>query len=102
MVAPEQLTAARALKPMQTRHVFGREILLFDLSADLPGSLAERNKLASLGELRTPSIGDLFVAVMGKTQGMRTQNLDTQNLDTQNLGTQNFGTQNFERTGAAR
>jgi ABC-2 type transport system ATP-binding protein len=72
MVAPEQVQAARALKPIQTRHVFGREILLFDL----PGGQAERQKLAGLGEVRTPSIGDLFVAVMGKTQGMGTSDFD--------------------------
>ncbi|HEX2060115.1 MAG TPA: ABC transporter ATP-binding protein [Thermoanaerobaculia bacterium] len=56
MVAPEQLEAARALKPIQERRVFGRSILLFDR--------ADRRQLASLGEVRTPRIGDVFVAVM--------------------------------------
>ncbi len=57
MVLPEQLAAARALKPIHERQVFGRSILLFDH--------ADRQQLAALGEVRTPSIADLFVAVMG-------------------------------------
>jgi len=58
MVRPENLTAARAFKPMRERQVFGRSILLFDQ--------ANRDELAALGDLRTPGIADLFVAVMGK------------------------------------
>jgi len=61
MVNPEQVRAARALKPIHERQVFGRSILLFDH--------ADRNQLADLGEVRTPSIADLFVAVMGATAG---------------------------------
>jgi ABC-2 type transport system ATP-binding protein len=57
MVLPEHLAAARALGPIQERQVFGRSILLFDH--------ADRSQLATLGEVRTPSIADLFVAVMG-------------------------------------
>jgi ABC-2 type transport system ATP-binding protein len=57
LVHPEQLAAARALKPMYERQVFGRGILLFDA--------VDRQQLAALGEVRTPSIADLFVAVMG-------------------------------------
>ena len=57
MVHPEQLAAARALKPMHERQVFGRSILLFDG--------VDRQQLAALGEVRTPSIADLFVAVIG-------------------------------------
>ena len=60
MVLPEQVDAARALKPMHERQVFGRSILLFD-HADR----AHRDQLAALGEVRTPGIADLFVAVMG-------------------------------------
>ncbi len=55
-VNPEQLAAARALKPIQERLVFGRSILLFDG--------VQRGQLSALGEVRTPSIADLFVAVM--------------------------------------
>jgi ABC-2 type transport system ATP-binding protein len=61
MVHPEQLAAARALKPMYERQVFGRSILLFD-AVDRQ-QLAEH--LSNLGDVRTPSIADLFVAVMG-------------------------------------
>jgi len=61
MVKPEQLVAARALKPIYERQVFGRSILLFDQ--------ADRQKLGALGEVRTPSIADLFVAVMGNHAG---------------------------------
>jgi ABC-2 type transport system ATP-binding protein len=57
MVNPENLAAARALKPINERQVFGRSILLFDG--------VDRQKLAPLGETRTPGIADLFVAVMG-------------------------------------
>ena len=57
MVLPEHAAAARALKPIHERQVFGRSILLFDH--------ADRTQLAALGELRTPGIADLFVAVMG-------------------------------------
>src|SRR6201998_2110866 len=61
MVNPEQVGAARALKPLHERQVFGRSILLFDG--------ADRRQLAELGEVRTPSIADLFVAVMGNQNG---------------------------------
>jgi ABC-2 type transport system ATP-binding protein len=54
---PEQVTAARALKPIRERQVLGRSILLFDH--------VERQQLAALGDVRTPSIADLFIAVMG-------------------------------------
>ena len=61
MVNPEKITAARALKPLHERQSLGRSILLFDR--------VERGQLAGLGEIRTPSIADLFVAVMGKQNG---------------------------------
>jgi ABC-2 type transport system ATP-binding protein len=56
MVNPEHLAAARLLKPMHERPVFGRSVLLFDH--------VDRDQLAALGEVRRPSIADLFVAVM--------------------------------------
>jgi ABC-2 type transport system ATP-binding protein len=61
MVNAEQGAAARALKPMHERQVLGRSILLFDG--------VDRQRLAALGEVRKPSIADLFVAVMGNTDG---------------------------------
>ena len=57
MVRPEQVAAARALKPMQERQVLGGSVLLFDG--------ADRRRLAALGEVRNPSIADLFVAIVG-------------------------------------
>jgi ABC-2 type transport system ATP-binding protein len=62
MVNPEQVAAARALGPMHERQVFGRSIFLFDHG--------DRQQLATLGEMRTPSIADLFVAVLGDQGGM--------------------------------
>ncbi len=59
MVHPEQSDRARALKPMHERQVFGRSVMLFDQ--------ADRGQLAALGDVRTPSIADLFVAVMGNS-----------------------------------
>jgi ABC-2 type transport system ATP-binding protein len=56
MVNPEHVGAARALKPIHERPVFGRSVLLFDH--------VDRDRLAALGEVRRPSIADLFVAVM--------------------------------------
>ena len=61
MVHPEQLAAARALRPIHERQVFGRSILLFER--------VDRQQLAGLGEIRTPSIADVFVAVMGNMTG---------------------------------
>jgi len=61
MVRPEQLAAARALKPIRERQALGRSILLFDS--------IDRQQLAALGEVRTPSIADLFVALMGDKPG---------------------------------
>jgi len=57
MVNPEQVAAARALRPIHERSVFGRSVMLFDG--------ANREQIAALGEARRPSIADLFVAVMG-------------------------------------
>ncbi len=61
MVNPEQVATARALKPIHERQVFGRSILLFER--------VDRQQLAGLGEVRTPSIADVFVAMMGNTIG---------------------------------
>jgi ABC-2 type transport system ATP-binding protein len=56
MVNPENVAAARALKPIHERPVFGRSVMLFDG--------ADREQVAALGEVRRPSIADVFVAVM--------------------------------------
>ena len=57
MVSPDRIDEAYALKPIHERQVFGRSILLFDRG--------DRQQLAALGEVRTPSIADVFLAVMG-------------------------------------
>ncbi len=56
-VNPGQAAAARALKPIYEREALGRSIMLFDR--------VDRQQLAALGEAHTPSIADLFVAVVG-------------------------------------
>jgi ABC-2 type transport system ATP-binding protein len=60
-VRPEQVAAARALKPINERQVMGGSVLLFDR--------VERQQLTMFGEVRTPSIADLFVAVVGNHAG---------------------------------
>ena len=55
-VRPDDIAAARELKPLHERHTFGRSVFLFrDVDAE---------KLATLGELRTPNLSDVFVAVI--------------------------------------
>jgi ABC-2 type transport system ATP-binding protein len=61
MVRPERVAAARSLKPIDERQVLGGNILLFDH--------VDRQQLAALGDVRTPSIADLFVAVVGNNAG---------------------------------
>ena len=56
-VHAERLAAARALKPLHERQVFGRSTLLFER--------ADRGQLAQFGDVRTPGIADVFVAVLG-------------------------------------
>jgi ABC-2 type transport system ATP-binding protein len=65
-VNPDQVAAARALKPMYERQVLGRSILIFDVKPDpATHQTIDSQQLASLGESRTPGIADLFVAVVG-------------------------------------
>ncbi|HWW69021.1 MAG TPA: ABC transporter ATP-binding protein [Duganella sp.] len=59
MVEPPFIGAANALQPMTQRTVFGKSIMLFDG--------VSREQLATFGELRTPSVADLFVATMKGT-----------------------------------
>ncbi len=55
-VSTEQAAPARALKPFYEHEVFGRVAMFFEGRT--------KAELAPLGELRTPSIADLFVAKM--------------------------------------
>src|SRR6202167_1045729 len=65
-VRPEQVAAQRPLKPMYERQALGRSVFLFDLIVDRGATQKlDRQQLSALGETRTPSIVDLFVAVVG-------------------------------------
>ena len=65
-VNPDQVAAARVLKPIHEQQVVGRSILLFDrMTLDK----VDRQQFAAFGDVRTPSIADLFVAVMGNQRG---------------------------------
>jgi ABC-2 type transport system ATP-binding protein len=57
VVHPDRVAAASAFKPIHQRQTLGRNILIFDS--------IDRQQLTALGEVHTPSIADLFVAVLG-------------------------------------
>jgi ABC-2 type transport system ATP-binding protein len=64
-VHPDKIATARALNPIHERQGIGRSVLLFEG--------VDQQQLAALGDVRTPSVADLFVAIMssrtGRTQG---------------------------------
>jgi ABC-2 type transport system ATP-binding protein len=62
-VHPSRLTAARELVPIHEREALGQRIMLFE------GVDAER--LATLGDVRTPSVADLFIARVGNGAGRK-------------------------------
>jgi ABC-2 type transport system ATP-binding protein len=55
-VHPDRAAAARALEPIHERQLFGQNILMFDG--------VDHRAASALGDVRTPSIADLFVAVI--------------------------------------
>ncbi|WP_058186221.1 ABC transporter ATP-binding protein [Terracidiphilus gabretensis] len=59
LVGPEYIEAARALKPMYERAGFGKSMLLFNG--------VDRQQITALGEVRTPSIADVFVAMISES-----------------------------------
>jgi len=59
MVGADKAAAARSMKPLDERQVFGKSIFLFDG--------ADRATLEAMGEVRRPSVSDLFVATMKGT-----------------------------------
>lgn len=65
MLHPDHVVGARSLKPMNERQVFGRSVMLFDG--------VDRGQLSAMGDVRTPSIADLFVAVMTNNQDLRSE-----------------------------
>ena len=56
MVDASKAESARSLKPLDERQVFGKSIFLF--------RGVDRGALKELGETRTPSVSDVFVATM--------------------------------------
>lgn len=60
VVGPDQLAAARSLGPIHERQLLGRSVLLFDGVG--------REPLAALGEVRSPRLADIFIALMGATR----------------------------------
>jgi len=61
LVHPDRIGAARALNPINERQGIGRNILLFEG--------VEQQQLAALGDVRAPSVADLFVAIMSSRSG---------------------------------
>lgn len=59
MVSSDKAATARSMKPLDERQVFGKSIFLFDG--------ADRATLESMGEVRRPTVSDLFVATMKGT-----------------------------------
>ena len=55
-VHPDRVAAARALGPLHERQLLGRGTFLYEG--------VDRSQFAEVGEARTPSLADLFVAVM--------------------------------------
>ena len=55
-VHPDRLATARALHPIHERQSVGRSVLLFEG--------VDRQRLTPLGDVRTPSVADLFVAIL--------------------------------------
>jgi ABC-2 type transport system ATP-binding protein len=58
LASPERADAARAMQPLHEREVFGRKLFIFETK--------DAGSYAGLGEVRTPSISDLFVALLGE------------------------------------
>ena len=61
MTSAENVDTARSFKPLFERVLFSRHIFLYEN--------ANRAELKELGELRTPSVADLFVATMTEGNG---------------------------------
>jgi ABC-2 type transport system ATP-binding protein len=59
MIPGDKVDAANSLRPIDKRTEFGKAVMLFD---GVP-----RDQLQGLGETRTPSVADLFVATMKET-----------------------------------
>ncbi len=60
-VNPEKLSMARSLHSIYERQGVGRSVLLFEG--------ADPQQLGALGDVRTPSLSDLFVAIVSRGEG---------------------------------
>jgi ABC-2 type transport system ATP-binding protein len=60
---PAQADAARALSPIYEKPMLGRNLFIFDDVAP--------EKLAEFGQIGTPSIADLFVALLGRKAALK-------------------------------
>ena len=58
LVNPEHIEQAMSLQPIHSRDIIGKKCLIF--------SNTNRSTLESLGEVSTPSVTDLFVALLSK------------------------------------
>jgi len=65
MAPADKATEARSLNPLHERQVFGRNVYLFDG--------VDRARLEGLGDVRTPGVADLFVAIMGPGAGAKNE-----------------------------
>jgi ABC-2 type transport system ATP-binding protein len=61
VTTPDKLDVARALKPVFAETRFGQTVFVFDG--------ADRNALEPLGTVTTPTLSDLFVALMSRDHG---------------------------------
>ncbi|AKR56317.1 ABC transporter ATP-binding protein [Youhaiella tibetensis] len=59
IVGPDHLEAARALRPIYEETRFGQTAMVFDG--------VDRSELEALGQVSTPTLSDLFVALMQRT-----------------------------------
>jgi ABC-2 type transport system ATP-binding protein len=62
VVTPDKAEEARALKPVFAETRFGQTVMVFDG--------ADRGALEPLGSATTPSLSDLFVALMSRESGV--------------------------------
>jgi ABC-2 type transport system ATP-binding protein len=62
VVAPDQSATAMALKPVFAETRFGQTVMVFDG--------ANRDALQALGQVTTPTLSDLFVALMSRDTGV--------------------------------
>jgi len=62
VVSPERADAARALKPVFAETRFGQTVMVYDG--------ADQAALGALGSVTTPTLSDLFVALMSRDSGV--------------------------------